>query len=208
MAKNGLFRPVHDFEIELNNDNYNYIPEKMEIIGNVSDNTGLIIHGKIVGDIWTSAEVIVAPSAEISGSVSAKLVLCYGKIFGIVSASSWIYLKTDSVVSGDIYAVDLICENGVDLSGKVILSDHKNASGKKKPNVSGKLKPVFTNDKNNGADKTTPDKKSKSESKDKHNKSPFRLYDDKNDSANTTSNDLSENPDNTDSNIGKGSGIW
>ena len=59
------------------------IGAEMVIDGNVSLKGGLIVYGKITGDVQTDGPVRVAGKGEIIGNISASDIHINGRVFGI-----------------------------------------------------------------------------------------------------------------------------
>ncbi|MCF8412782.1 MAG: polymer-forming cytoskeletal protein [Melioribacteraceae bacterium] len=113
----------HGYDIQLDSDNYNLLSESTRFEGNITDESGIVVHGYVKGNITSKSEIIIGKSATITGDLKGSNILVYGKVNGNIFASENLILKEHSVALGDISAQNLMCENNVEMSGKFSIGE-------------------------------------------------------------------------------------
>jgi len=86
--------------------------------GDISLDGGLIVYGKIKGNVITKGPVRIAQSAQVKGNISASDVQVGGTIEGNVTVDNRIVLGKQSTVKGDMVYRRLFIEEGAEFSGK------------------------------------------------------------------------------------------
>ena len=86
--------------------------------GSIKLEGGLIVYGKIKGDVITKGPVRISRSAEIIGNITASDIQVGGIISGNVTVNDRIVLGNQSTVKGDMVYRRLYIEEGAKFSGK------------------------------------------------------------------------------------------
>ncbi len=102
---------------------------------------GIIIYGKVYGDIHTDGPVRITISGEVIGDVQASDAHIGGSIHGNVTVSNRIVLGRKSELKGDLIYRSLVIEDGAQFEGSCsVIGVKKDASG----SLVSKEKPRFT----------------------------------------------------------------
>ena len=94
-----------------------------EFRGNISVEGGIVIDGKVEGNIGASERITVGLHGSVRGNLSAPEVVVSGKVSGNVLASDRAELLSTAHVDGDIKATRLVMADGASLSGKVGMAE-------------------------------------------------------------------------------------
>ncbi len=89
-----------------------------EIKGHLTLEGGLIVYGKVKGDVTTKGPVRIARSAEVIGNITASDIQIGGIAQGNITVSDRIVLGNQSMVKGDMIYRRLYIEEGAKFSGK------------------------------------------------------------------------------------------
>jgi cytoskeletal protein CcmA (bactofilin family) len=92
------------------------IAEGLRIIGNVSADGAVEIHGQVDGNLDCTS-LTVSPKAFINGGIHARHVMVNGKVEGPISGED-VVLKPHAFVTGDIQAQSLSIERGAHFEGR------------------------------------------------------------------------------------------
>jgi len=95
------------------------------IEGNIDLEGGLIVYGKIIGNVTTKGPVRIATSAEVKGNIISSDIQVGGTISGNITVNDRIVLSKQSKVNGDMIYRRLYIEEGAKFSGKCDLSEDK-----------------------------------------------------------------------------------
>lgn len=114
--------------------------EKIEINGDIDVKSGIMIHGKVVGNIIASGTVRTSENSLITGTIKASNAMISGRIKGDISVENKIVLGTKSVIEGNIRAKILVIEEGAKFDGQSNMSRKptvvtSSTGEKQKPNV-------------------------------------------------------------------------
>ena len=90
-----------------------------EFKGNISVEGGIVIDGKVEGNVSASERVTLGLHGHVRGNLSAPEVVIGGKLTGHVMASDRAELLATAHVDGDIKATRLVMADGSALTGKV-----------------------------------------------------------------------------------------
>ena len=90
--------------------------------GSIRLEGGLIVYGKIKGDVLTKGPVRIARSAEVIGNITASDIQVGGIINGNVTVNDRIVLGNQSTVNGDMVYRRLYIEEGAKFSGRCDLT--------------------------------------------------------------------------------------
>ncbi len=99
------------------------IGAEANIEGNISLEGGLIVYGKIQGDVSTKGPVRIAKTAEIVGNIIASDIQIGGIVNGNITVDDRIVLGDQSIVNGDMVYRRLYIEEGAKFSGRCDLTD-------------------------------------------------------------------------------------
>ncbi|EIJ34928.1 bactofilin family protein [Thiothrix nivea] len=95
----------------------------LEIVGDISFQNNLYIHGKVNGNIVappsSQATLYIQEDSEVSGEVRSPVVIIAGKISGDIFASRRISLKSTAQVSGNIHYVQMQIDEGAEINGSL-----------------------------------------------------------------------------------------
>ena len=102
---------------------------------------GIIVYGKVYGDIHTDGPVRITISGQVIGDVQASDAHIGGSIQGNVTVSNRIVLGRKSELIGDLIYRNLVIEDGAQFEGSCsVIGVKKDASGSL---VVSKTKPRF-----------------------------------------------------------------
>lgn len=93
--------------------------------GNIRLEGGLIVYGKIKGNVTTEGPVRISQSAQVVGNITASDVQVGGAIEGNITVDNRIVLGKKSIVKGDMIYRILFIEEGAVFSGKCDLITNK-----------------------------------------------------------------------------------
>jgi cytoskeletal protein CcmA (bactofilin family) len=86
--------------------------------GDIHSNSDLRIDGTIVGNIHSSAKVVVGANGVVEGNISGNQADIIGKVTGNVKAKDLLQLRGDSTVTGNVYAGKLQIEPSAVFNGE------------------------------------------------------------------------------------------
>lgn len=86
--------------------------------GDLSSNGDLRIDGTIIGNISSSAKIIVGNSGVVEGDISGNQADIVGKVSGNIRAKELLQLRGESVVTGNLYAGKLQVEPSATFNGQ------------------------------------------------------------------------------------------
>lgn len=124
-------------------DVHSMIGTEMQINGNVTLNSGLIVYGKIYGDVSTEGPVRVATTGIVIGNITASDIHINGRVEGNVTVANRAVLGEKSVLIGDLVYHSLLIEEGAQFEGKCDLSNSKTVLPKE-PNLFASKGPAET----------------------------------------------------------------
>src|SRR5215471_6679455 len=92
--------------------------------GDISSNSDLRIDGSIIGNVSSTAKIVVGASGNIEGDISGNQADIVGKVSGNIKTKDLLQLRGDCVVNGNVHAGKLQIEptavfNGQCQMGKV-----------------------------------------------------------------------------------------
>ncbi len=96
----------------------NLLSADIEIKGTVTFATDLVSHGKIEGEILSSAMLTVGPTGKIDGDIQAAAVAIHGQVTGNITVEERCELKGNARLIGDLEAPRLVMEEGATFIGK------------------------------------------------------------------------------------------
>ena len=86
--------------------------------GDISSNSDLRIDGTIIGNIHSSAKIVIGANGVVEGDISGNQADIMGKVSGNIRAKELIQLKGECVVIGNIYAGKLQVEPSATFNGQ------------------------------------------------------------------------------------------
>jgi cytoskeletal protein CcmA (bactofilin family) len=95
-----------------------HIPADAEITGTLTLAGDCTIHGRVEGEIHSTATVTIARNARATARIRAESVVVSGSIEGELRAESLAVLESPSSMLGDIHAPRLVVEDGATFNGR------------------------------------------------------------------------------------------
>lgn len=86
--------------------------------GDISSNGDLRIDGTIIGNIRSTAKIVVGASGVVEGDIFGNQADIVGKVSGNISAKELLQLRGESVVTGNLYAGKLQVEPSATFNGQ------------------------------------------------------------------------------------------
>lgn len=94
--------------------------------GDISSNSDLRIDGTIVGNVTSSAKVIIGADGVVEGNISGNQADIIGKVKGNIKAKELLQLRGECNVSGNLYAGKLQVEPSATFNGECHMGDNIN----------------------------------------------------------------------------------
>ena len=95
--------------------------------GDISSNSDLRIDGTVIGNIHSSAKVIIGANGVVEGDISGNQADIIGKVTGNIKAKELLQLRGDSTVTGNLYAEKLQVEPSATFNGQCHMGTGKAA---------------------------------------------------------------------------------
>lgn len=86
--------------------------------GDISSNSDLRIDGTIVGNVSSSAKIVIGTNGVVEGDLHGNQADIVGKVSGNIKTSDLLQLRGDCVVNGNIYAAKLQVEPTATFNGQ------------------------------------------------------------------------------------------
>jgi cytoskeletal protein CcmA (bactofilin family) len=86
--------------------------------GDISSNNDIRIDGTIIGNISSSARIVIGSSGVVEGDISGTQADIVGKVAGNVRAKELLQLKGEAIVTGNLYAGKLQVEPSATFNGQ------------------------------------------------------------------------------------------
>jgi cytoskeletal protein CcmA (bactofilin family) len=86
--------------------------------GDISSNGDLRIDATIIGNIQSSAKIIIGASGVVEGDINGNQADIVGKVSGNIRAKELLQLRGESVVTGNLYAGKLQVEPSATFNGQ------------------------------------------------------------------------------------------
>ncbi len=86
--------------------------------GDISSNSDLRIDGTIIGNIHSSAKIVIGSNGVVEGDISGNQADIVGKVSGNIRAKELLQLRGECVVSGNLYAGKLQVEPSATFNGQ------------------------------------------------------------------------------------------
>ena len=95
--------------------------------GDISSNSDLRIDGKVIGNIHSSAKVIIGANGVVEGDISGNQADIIGKVSGNIKAKDLIQLRGESTVTGNLFSDKLQVEPSATFNGQCHMGATKTA---------------------------------------------------------------------------------
>lgn len=86
--------------------------------GDISSNSDLRIDGTVIGNIQSSAKVVIGANGVVEGDITGNQADIIGKVTGNIKAKDLLQLRGDSIVTGNLYAEKLQVEPSATFNGQ------------------------------------------------------------------------------------------
>jgi cytoskeletal protein CcmA (bactofilin family) len=86
--------------------------------GDIHSNSDLRIDGTIIGNISSSAKIVIGSSGIVEGDISGNQADIVGKVSGNIRAKELLQLRGECVVTGNLYAGKLQIEPSATFNGQ------------------------------------------------------------------------------------------
>lgn len=86
--------------------------------GDISSSSDLRIDGTILGNIHSSAKIVIGSSGVVEGDISGNQADIVGKVSGNIRAKELLQLRGESVVTGNLFAGKLQVEPSATFNGQ------------------------------------------------------------------------------------------
>ncbi len=118
----------------------NMISEGTEVIGTLKTQNDIRIAGKIDGKAEVEGKIIIASTGHVEGNINSVDADIAGRVEGEVHVSSKLTLRQSAVVEGDLYAQNLVVEEGATFNGGCHMRDYSTERKAKTKNDAVKAK--------------------------------------------------------------------
>jgi len=78
--------------------------------GDINSNSDLRIDGTIIGNVTSTAKIVIGANGSVEGNISGNQADIVGKVTGDIKTKDLLQLRGDSVVKGNLYAGKLQIE--------------------------------------------------------------------------------------------------
>ena len=106
---------------------YTMIGPDARINGPINLDQGIIIYGKVFGDINTQSSVRIAKDGIVEGNIKCSDIILGGTVKGDIKSEGSVTLKNSSKLIGDIRYRKLHIEDGAKFEGQCDLALDSNA---------------------------------------------------------------------------------
>lgn len=93
------------------------------LTGDISSNSDLRIDGTIIGDVSSTAKVIVGANGVVEGNISGNQADIIGKVSGHIKVKELLQLRGECNVTGNLYAGKLQVEPSAVFNGECHMGD-------------------------------------------------------------------------------------
>lgn len=90
----------------------------VHLTGTLKDQSDIVVHGTVEGEVKSDQNVIVGDSAKVKGPISALVVNISGEVSGTIQAHDKLEIHPTGHVEGNIKTKDLIIHSGAYFAGK------------------------------------------------------------------------------------------
>lgn len=93
--------------------------------GDISSNNDLRIDGTIIGNVSSSAKIVIGASGNVEGDLSGNQADIVGKVSGNIKTKDLLQLRGDCVVNGNVYAGKLQVEPTAIFNGQCHMGNNE-----------------------------------------------------------------------------------
>ncbi len=111
-----------EFPLETNGNNTSLIGSGTVLKGDITSNADLRIDGTLVGNIISTAKVIIGANGSVEGDITGTLADISGNVSGTIKVKDLLQLKPNSVVKGNIHAGKLQIDPSAIFNGECHMS--------------------------------------------------------------------------------------
>jgi cytoskeletal protein CcmA (bactofilin family) len=86
--------------------------------GDISSNGDLRIDGTVIGNIHSSAKIVIGSNGVVEGDISGNQADIVGKVSGNIRAKELLQMRGECVVTGNLYAGKLQVEPSATFNGQ------------------------------------------------------------------------------------------
>jgi cytoskeletal protein CcmA (bactofilin family) len=96
--------------------------------GDISSNSDLRIDGTIIGNVSSTAKIVIGASGSVEGDISGNQADIVGKVSGNIKTKDLLQLRGDCVVNGNVYAGKLQVEPTAIFNGQCHMGNNEKPS--------------------------------------------------------------------------------
>src|ERR1043166_4411678 len=96
--------------------------------GDISSNHDLRIDGSIIGNVSSSAKIVIGASGSVEGDISGNQADIVGKVSGNIKTKDLLQLRGDCTVNGNVYAGKLQIEPTATFNGQCHMGNIEKAA--------------------------------------------------------------------------------
>lgn len=111
-------------EITIPSDSETKVAKSSTISGDIETTGGLLVDGRVEGNITSHDDVYVGKTAVVNGNIMAKNVYIFGVVQGNITSDGAVYLSVSSKLFGNVHAQSFKIEKGSIYKGSCETSDH------------------------------------------------------------------------------------
>ncbi|MEI9808888.1 MAG: polymer-forming cytoskeletal protein [Bacteroidota bacterium] len=97
--------------------------------GDISSNSDLRIDGTVIGNVTSSAKIVIGANGSVEGNISGNQADIVGKVTGDVKTKDLLQLRGDCVVKGNLFAGKLQIEPTATFNGQCHMGANAIANG-------------------------------------------------------------------------------
>jgi cytoskeletal protein CcmA (bactofilin family) len=100
--------------------------------GDISSNGDLRIDGTLVGNINCTAKVVIGANGVVEGDIGGHTADIMGKVSGTIKVKDLLQLRSNCIVSGNLYAAKLQIEPSANFNGQCHMAAETGKSAQEK----------------------------------------------------------------------------
>ena len=93
--------------------------------GDISSNSDLRIDGTIIGNVSSTAKIVIGASGSVEGDISGNQADIVGKVSGNIKTKDLLQLRGDCLVNGNVYAGKLQVEPTAIFNGQCHMGNNE-----------------------------------------------------------------------------------
>lgn len=116
-----MFNPKNKTDMQPEKSNGNgatLISAGTTLKGDVSSNSDLRIDGTIIGNVQSTARIVIGSNGVVEGDITGSQADIVGKVSGNIRTKELLQLRGDCVVTGNLYAGKLQVEPSATFNGQ------------------------------------------------------------------------------------------